>query len=171
MSRNTKIVATIGPASQDEQTIHLLIQAGLNVARLNFSHGSHDEHAAVYQRLRDTAKKLNRPLTILQDLQGPKIRTGNLLNGSLTLTPGEELTLTTDNIVGDENRVCVDYPGLPNCVQPGNRILLDDGQLELLVLSIEDKEIETQVILGGSPQTAQGCKSTRGSDGYRRIHP
>lgn len=149
MSRNTKIVATIGPASQDEQTIQLLIQAGLNVARLNFSHGSHEDHAVVYKCLRDTAKNLNRPLTILQDLQGPKIRTGNLHHGSITLIPGEKLTLTTETILGDKTRVSVDYPGLPGCLKPGNRILLDDGQLELLVLSSSNTEVETQVVLGG----------------------
>jgi len=149
MSRNTKIVATIGPASQDEQTIQKLLQAGLNVARLNFSHGSHANHAIIYKCLRDTAKRLNKPLTILQDLQGPKIRTGNLLNGSIDLKPGAKLTLTTDFVIGDDKLVSVDYPGLPHNLQPGNRILLDDGQLELLVLSVGEKYVETKIILGG----------------------
>jgi pyruvate kinase len=149
MDRCTKIVATIGPASQDEQTIHLLVQAGVDVARLNFSHGSYEDHAVVYQRLRDASQELKRPLTIMQDLQGPKIRTGDLRDGAASLVPGEKIILTTEPILGDAKRVSVDYPSLPACVKPGNRILLDDGNLELVVLSKTGEEVETQIVLGG----------------------
>lgn len=156
MERRTKIVATIGPASEDEQTIQKLIEAGLNVARLNFSHGSYENHAAVYQRLREISAQLNQPLTILQDLQGPKIRTGVIRGGSVTLTPGERIIITTEAIEGDEKRISVDYPLLAQAVKPGNRILLDDGNLELLVLSTTPQQVEAQVVLGGELKSHKG---------------
>ncbi|MBN1146423.1 MAG: pyruvate kinase [Anaerolineales bacterium] len=149
MERRAKIVATIGPASQSEETIQSLLQAGMDVARLNFSHGSHADHAMVYQRLRAGAERQGRPLTILQDLQGPKIRTGDLSNGQVELRAGRKLILTTQPALGDERLVSVDYPGLPRSVNPGGRILLDDGKLELLVTSISGVQVETEVLLGG----------------------
>jgi pyruvate kinase len=149
MKRCTKIVATIGPASQDEHTILSLLQNGLNVARLNFSHGTHADHAAVFNLLRETAQRLDKPLTIMQDLQGPKIRTGELRHGSVELVPGQELTLTTQDIIGDSSRVSVDLPILTQCLEKGSMILLDDGNLELQVLSIGDDQVETRVIQGG----------------------
>lgn len=156
MERRTKIVATIGPASQDEKTIQQLLEAGLNVARLNFSHGSYDNHAIVYQRLREVSARLNQPLTILQDLQGPKIRTGNIKGGSVPLIAGRKIYLTTEPIEGDEKCVSVDYPLLPQAVKPGNRILLDDGNLELLVLSTTPHQVEAQIILGGELKPHKG---------------
>ncbi len=149
MDRCAKIVATIGPSSQDEKTIFRLLQAGINVARLNFSHGSHEDHAITCQRLRKQAQKLNRSVTILQDLQGPKIRTGNLKNGQMELATGQSLTLTTQPILGDENIVPVDFPQLLESVQPGGRILLDDGNLELVVDSVEGDQVHTRVVIGG----------------------
>ena len=131
MRRCTKIVATIGPASQDAQSIESLLKAGVNVARLNFSHGTHEVHAGVIRSLRETALRLRQPLCILQDLQGPKIRTGNLSAGSVEIIPGQPLTLTTQPVPGDAQRVTVDFPELPLSVEPGGRILLDDGNLEL----------------------------------------
>jgi pyruvate kinase len=150
MKRCTKIVATIGPASQDEHTILSLLQNGLNVARLNFSHGTHADHAMVYQLLRETAQSLNQPLMIIQDLQGPKIRTGELHDGSVELVPGAALTLTTKDILGDSSRVSVDLPILTQCLDKGSMILLDDGNLELQVLSIEEDQVKTRVIQGGT---------------------
>lgn len=149
MIRRAKIVATIGPASQDEQTIQDLIHAGMNVARINFSHGTYEDHATSIARLRKVSKLLDQPITILQDLQGPKIRTGELADGQVSLSPGQTFTLTTEEIEGNAEIISVDYADLPSSAQTGGRILLDDGNLELLVKSIRGKTIETEVIIGG----------------------
>jgi pyruvate kinase len=156
MNRRAKIVATIGPASHSENTIQQLFQAGMNVARINFSHGSYDTHARTISRLRKVASSLDRTVTILQDLQGPKIRTGDLIEDDVTLTAGDKFTLTTQSITGDEKIVSVDFPDLPMCVQPGSRILLDDGQLELRVESVGEDSIETEVVLGGKLKPHKG---------------
>jgi pyruvate kinase len=156
MDRRTKIVATIGPACQDEITLQQLIQAGVNVARLNFSHGSHEDHATAITRLRNIANNMGRAICILQDLQGPKIRTGELAAGQVMLSPGQILTLTTQPLLGDEHTVSVDYPDLPRCVKPGGRILLDDGNLELSVVGIEGDRVETRVTLGGMLKPHKG---------------
>jgi pyruvate kinase len=149
MARCTKIVATIGPASQDAQSIESLLTAGVNVARLNFSHGTHEVHAGVIRCLRETALRLQQPLCILQDLQGPKIRTGNLAAGTVEILPGQPLTLTTRPVPGDAEQVTVDFPELPLSVEPGGRILLDDGNLELQVLRVEGEQVFTRVVVGG----------------------
>jgi pyruvate kinase len=149
MSRCTKIVATIGPASQDAQSIESLLKAGVNVARLNFSHGTHEVHAEVIRCLRETALRLQQPLCILQDLQGPKIRTGELAAGKVEILPGQPLTLTTLPVPGDAQLVTVDFPELPLSVEPGGRILLDDGNLELQVLRVEGEQVFTRVVVGG----------------------
>jgi pyruvate kinase len=147
--RFAKIVATIGPASQDEVMISHLIQAGMNVARLNFSHGTHDDHSIVYQRLRETSRRLQKPVTIIQDLQGPKIRTGELENGQVELKPGQKFILTSKKVLGNDQIVSVDFVDLPRSVRKGGRILLDDGNLELAVTNIEEHQVETRVVLGG----------------------
>jgi pyruvate kinase len=147
--RFAKIVATIGPASQDEAMISHLIQAGMNVARLNFSHGNYEDHSVAYQRLRETSEKLEKPVTIVQDLQGPKIRTGKLESGQVELKPGQKFVLTTENLLGNDQIVSVDFTELPRSVQTGGRILLDDGNLELAVIKIEKHLVETRVVLGG----------------------
>src|SRR5574341_216438 len=156
MERCTKIVATLGPASQDEQTIRELIRAGMNVARLNFSHGSYTDHAIRIERIRRISKELGQPVTILQDLQGPKIRTGEIAGGSVQLLPGQALTLTTEPMIGDQKMVSVDYPGLPASVKPGSRILLDDGNLELSVTAVNKDRVETLVSLGGALKSHKG---------------
>ncbi len=147
--RGAKIVATLGPASEDESTLLHMIQAGMDVARMNFSHGTHEQHALRIARVRKLAHRLGKPVAILQDLQGPKIRTGDLRDGQITLLPGQSLTLTTEKIQGTEERIPVDFPHLPRCVRPGGRILLADGHLELEVTAIRGKEVETRVLLGG----------------------
>lgn len=156
MSRCAKIVATIGPASQDPDTIMQLLKAGVNVARLNFSHGTHEEHEVNYKRLRQAARSLNKPLCIMQDLQGPKIRTGELKGGSVILQPDQSLILTTEPIIGDNHRISVDFEDLPRSVQPGGKILLDDGHLELLVVGTRTGEVETRVIIGGMLKPHKG---------------
>ncbi|MCJ7701568.1 MAG: pyruvate kinase [Anaerolineales bacterium] len=149
MKRCAKIVATIGPATHDERKIRELIQAGTNVARINFSHGTHKDHGESINRIRKASHYLNQPVTILQDLQGPKIRTGELKNDQVMIETGHTFTLTTRDILGDETIVSVDYADLPVNVRPQGRILLDDGNLELVVTSIREDEVETKVILGG----------------------
>ncbi len=149
MERCTKIVATIGPASQDEKTILALIQSGLNVARLNFSHGTRADHAEAYRILRESAHKLGKALTIIQDLQGPKIRTGELRRGNVELVAGQSIRLTTQDIIGDSNQVSVDLPILTQCLDSGSTILLDDGNIELRVNALGDDYVDTQVVQGG----------------------
>src|SRR5512136_1489335 len=132
--RYAKIVCTLGPASNSDEKIAALLQAGMNVARVNFSHGTHADHAATIERLRRVAKRLDKPIAILQDLQGPKIRTGTLVGGQpVELVDGAEFTLNTRDIAGTAQAVSTTYAGLPNDVHAGDRLLLDDGKLELRV--------------------------------------
>jgi pyruvate kinase len=153
MSRSAKIVATIGPACSQPASLTALMRAGVNVARLNFSHGSHEDHAAVIARLRAAANELHRPLCILQDLQGPKIRTGSLPSGPVTLTAGQALTLSVEPVRGT---IPVDFPEIIESAEVGKHILLDDGNLELEVTAVTDKTVETRVILGGVLKSHKG---------------
>jgi len=156
MKNRAKIIATIGPASQDAGTIKLLLQAGMDVARLNFSHGTHQEHSQVIANLRREAAELDRPLTILQDLSGPKIRTGEMKDGPVELIEGKKLTLTTQDILGTSDRVHVNFADLPESVIPGGKILLDDGKLELKVVAIEGSEVVTEIVQGGTLKAHKG---------------
>lgn len=156
MERRTKIVATIGPACSDAGTLEQLMRAGMNVARLNFSHGTHADHAVAVERLREISGRLKWPLSILQDLQGPKIRTGELAEGTVTLVVGQEITLTTRSVPGDDQIVTVDFPELPECVSPGGRILIDDGSLELSVISTGDDWVKTRIVVGGVLKPRKG---------------
>ena len=149
MKRRAKIVATIGPATSDESMIRELILAGMNVARINFSHGNHQDHAESIDQIRKASAYLNQPVTILQDLQGPKIRTGEIKNDQVVIRAGQPFTLTTKKVLGDESLVSVDFNELPHCVKPNGRILLDDGNLELMVTKIETDTVETKVVVGG----------------------
>jgi pyruvate kinase len=148
--RYTKIIATLGPASSDPQTVDALIAAGSDVFRLNFSHGTHAEHAARFKGVRDAAGRAGRHIPVLQDLSGPKIRTGRLRDGQpLTLTPGSPLTLTIGDGVGEPGRVFTAYEPLARAVRPGDRLLLDDGRIELQVEAAGPEEIRTSVVDGG----------------------
>jgi pyruvate kinase len=148
--RRTKIVCTIGPATNSEDQIERLILAGMNVARLNFSHGTHQDHEQVIEYIRTVSKRLNRPIAILQDLQGPKIRTGLLRDGQpVHLSDGSTITITTRDVVGTAELVSTTYKELVKDVLPGDRILLDDGLLELRVLSTDETDVVCQVVHGG----------------------
>lgn len=149
MERRAKIVATIGPATRDERMIRELIKVGMNVARVNFSHGSYQDHAESIDRIRRASAHLGLPITILQDLQGPKIRTGELKEDQVTLVAGQKFTLTTQHLLGDETIVSVDYEDLSHSVILNGRILLDDGNLELKVKEIRGDQVITDVVLGG----------------------
>ena len=156
MDRRAKIVATIGPSCQDEAVLRSLIQAGLDVARLNFSHGTHAEHAERIASIRRLSAEANKPITILQDLQGPKLRVGDLPPEGVQLTPGQQIRLSTHvssptvEKSGEETLfIPMDVPDLEKSLEKGNRILLDDGHLELEVLEVGENYIESKVTLGG----------------------
>ncbi|MBC7975698.1 MAG: pyruvate kinase [Myxococcales bacterium] len=151
-----KIVCTLGPASSTPEKIGALIDAGMSVARLNFSHGSHDDHARMLQIVRSEAERRGKAIAALLDLQGPKIRVGKIANGQIELRPGAELTITTENIVGDEKRVSTTYQGLPGDVKAGDQILLDDGYLSLAVTAVVDREVRTVVVTGGMLKNNKG---------------
>jgi len=155
--RRTKIVATIGPACNNPDMIARLIDAGMDVARLNFSHGTHEEHARRIATLREAARSFERPLAIIQDLQGPKIRTGALVDGGpVLLHPGDRFDITTHETPGTAARVSTTYTALPHDVRPGDRILLSDGLIELRVLEATDDEVHTEVVFGGELREHQG---------------
>jgi pyruvate kinase len=155
--RSTKIVCTIGPACNTEEKLTQLIEAGMNVARLNFSHGTHEDHAANIGRIRRVANRLNRPVALLQDLQGPKIRTGWLKDHKpVELIDGAELIITTEEMEGDVRMVSTTYEGLPSDVKAGDRILLDDGLLELRVERVTPTEVHTRVVHGGPLKEHKG---------------
>src|SRR5215471_5233125 len=149
--RHSKIVCTIGPASRDPRILKKLLHAGMDVARLNFSHGRHAEHLATMQTLRTTAQKLGKTITILADLQGPKIRTGALAGGvPVLLRAGQEFTITTARILGDSTRVNTTFLPLPREVHRGDRVLLSDGLIELRVEKISGQQVICRVINGGA---------------------
>ncbi len=148
--RRTKIVCTIGPATSSEEQLEALVRAGMNVARLNFSHGEWEEHGAVIASVRRVSERLGLAVAILQDLQGPKIRVGKLRGGQpLSLVNGAALTITTQNIEGTPGIVSTTYQALPQDVKPGDRILLDDGLLELRVTGSSETEVYCVVVHGG----------------------
>jgi pyruvate kinase len=150
MGRLTKIIATIGPACAAEGAVDALIAAGTDVFRLNFSHGTHEEHGAVITRIRDAAARSGRHVAILQDLSGPKIRTGRLVEGkAIDLAPGGTLEIATGDFVGGPGRVSTTFAGLTKSVRPGDRLLLDDGRIELRVESSDGITATTTVIAGG----------------------
>ncbi|MDP1571116.1 MAG: pyruvate kinase [Vicinamibacterales bacterium] len=148
--RHTKIIATLGPATRTDEAIDALIAAGVDVFRLNFSHGSHAQHAEVFDRVRRSAARASRHVAILQDLSGPKIRTGRLTGGGpVELVVGQRLTIAIGEEAGTATRVSTTYAPLATAVSAGDRLLLDDGRIELLVLSSAAGAIETEIVDGG----------------------
>ena len=148
--RKAKILATLGPASRDQSVIESLIRAGANGVRINMSHGTREEQTEYVKRARAAAKTLNRPLAVLVDLSGPKIRTRQLKDGKpITLKAGDTFVLTTRDILGDETQVATNYPDLPRVVEPGSRLLLDDGAIALIVESTTKTDVICRVINGG----------------------
>jgi pyruvate kinase len=148
--KKAKILATLGPASRDSAAIESLIMAGADGVRINMSHGTQDEKSEDIKQARAAAKKLNRPLAVLVDLSGPKIRTRQLKDGKpVTLTAGDLFVLTTQDVVGDEKRVATNYPDLAHVVEPGTRLLLDDGAIALVVESTTRTDVVCRVINGG----------------------
>lgn len=155
--RRAKIVATIGPSTSSRDSLKKAIQAGMNVARLNFSHGQHEEHLKVLNHIRDLAQELQAPVSILQDLQGPKVRVGRFEKGSIEITAGEVVTVTIADIPGKTGLIPSDFKELIQVAKPGVRILLDDGLMELEVLSSEGgPELKAKVIYGGTLKDRKG---------------
>lgn len=152
----TKVVCTIGPASRSPRILRQLILAGMNVARLNFSHGTHSEHLRVLRLVRRLSRELDRPVAVLQDLAGPKIRVGEIAAGVVTLKPGALFTLTSRRVLGGEGRVSISYPRLPAEVRPGDTLLLSDGALELVVLETSARDIVCRVVIGGPLASRKG---------------
>lgn len=147
--RKTKIVCTIGPASESEETLKQLCLSGMNVARLNFSHGTHAEHLERINRIKKVRKELNMPIAIMLDTKGPEFRIGTFENHKIMLEEGASFTFTTEEITGNEHIVSVSYKNLANELQPGDRILLNNALLEFEVLSTDGTAIETKVLAGG----------------------
>jgi len=157
MMRRSKIIATVGPASASRASLKKMFEAGMDVARLNFSHGNHEEQLKVIQNLRSLSEELDQPLAILQDLQGPKLRTGLLPGGRKVLVEiGQQVTLTTAEGTDEDDSIPVNYAPLAKEVQPGDRILIDDGSLELRVLESDGVHVKTEVVIGGEIGSRKG---------------
>ncbi len=172
--RKAKILATLGPSSASEAMIERMLHAGMNAVRINMSHGDREEHAATLTAARSVAARLEKPLAILVDLAGPKIRTRSLKDGKpVELIEGQAFTITTQDIAGDETRVGTNFSDLPSVVNSGTRILIDDGSIELVVRSKDETDVVTEVVTGGTllerkginlPNTSLPIPSLTGKD-------
>lgn len=152
----TKIVATVGPSSNTKDMLRNLIVGGVDVFRLNFSHGTHESHRPVIQAIKELREEMGVYVSILQDLQGPKIRVEEVENNGVEIIPGQILTITTERVLGNSQRVSTSYQELPQDVQIGDMILIDDGKLELKVVKTSAKEVEAMVIYGGILKSRKG---------------
>ncbi len=166
--KRTKIVATIGPSSSEPARLAELIRAGMNVARLNFSHGSHEDHERSIKTVRAVSEKLGEPIAIMQDLSGPKVRIGEFADGSITLVPGARFTLSTLPCEGSAERVFINYPHLHKEVKKGAVIMLDDGRRKLEVVSVRGNDVITTVLIGG---TIKGRRGVNIPGAFREISP
>ncbi|MDI7277650.1 MAG: pyruvate kinase, partial [Anaerolineae bacterium] len=161
--RRAKIVCTIGPASEAPELLRSLIEAGMDVARLNLSHGTQDWHRAVVQRIRRASADTGRAVGILWDLSGPKLRVGRVQEGGLLLRAGEEVVLTARPIVGHDGEIPIQYAPLPRHVRSGERILMADGLLEVEVLEAAGTEIRCRVVVGGVLESNKGMNLPKAS--------
>src|SRR6266705_4301973 len=156
MGRRAKIVCTLGPATSGADQTAALVAAGLDVARLNMSHGSQDGHHAAYLNVRAAGDASGRSIGVLVDLQGPKIRLGRFAAGPVTLAAGQEFTITGQDVPGDQNEVSVSYPALAGDVRPGTRLLVDDGRVVLEVTAVQGERVRTRVLVGGRVSDHKG---------------
>lgn len=154
--RRAKIVCTLGPASSDPERLVELVAAGMDVARLNMSHGDYADHLRNLQSVRRAGQHVGRPVGVLADLQGPKIRLGRFASGREVLEDGAAFTITVDDVPGDPSRCSTTYKGLPGDVRPGDMILIDDGRLVLQATSVTDTEVHTEVVVGGPVSNNKG---------------
>ncbi|HEY2799204.1 MAG TPA: pyruvate kinase [Chthoniobacterales bacterium] len=155
-AHKTKIVATIGPASESPEMLARLIRAGLNVARLNFSHGDFSKHGEVVRRIREAAREVGRRVAIMADLPGPKMRLGRIDPEPIQLSPGDRFSLTNEEIVGSAERVSMTFDRLPQVVKPGNRLFLNDGLVQLVVDRVTGNNVECTVAVGGELRSRKG---------------
>ncbi|AZI57880.1 pyruvate kinase [Nakamurella antarctica] len=156
MERRAKIVCTLGPATSSAEAIANLVDAGMNVARMNFSHGDYEDHEKVYHHVRAAAEATGKPVGILADLQGPKIRLGRFENGPVMWANGEKVAITVDDVVGTHDRVSTTYKGLANDARPGDRLLIDDGKVGLVVVDVEGNDVICTVVEGGEVSNNKG---------------
>jgi pyruvate kinase len=154
--RRAKIVATLGPATDSYDTIKAIFEAGVDVARMNLSHGTHAVHEEVYANIRKAASDLGKPVAVLVDLQGPKIRTGKFADGPHNLAVGDVFTITTEDVVGTKEIVGTTFKGLPGDVAPGDTLLIDDGKINLRVLDTDGVRVRTEVVVGGAISNNKG---------------
>jgi pyruvate kinase len=154
--RRAKIVATLGPATSSLDAIRGLVAAGMDVARLNLSHGNHEDHLSVYEAVRTAADEAGRGVGILVDLQGPKIRLGRFASGPVLLENGAEFIVTTEDVPGDQHMVSTTHSGLPGDVTPGDLVLVDDGRIELKVTKVDGPRVHTVVVEGGRVSDNKG---------------
>ena len=154
--RKTKIICTIGPASQSEEKLRELMLAGMNVARFNFSHGDHEEQHGKYDRMRKVSKELNLPIAALLDTKGPEIRLRDFEGGKVYLEAGQKFTLTTREVMGTEKMASITYKELINDIGVGTTILIDDGLIEMTVEEITDTDIICDVVNGGPVSNHKG---------------
>src|SRR5258708_3446622 len=156
MSRRAKIVCTLGPATSSAERIAGLVAAGLDVARLNLSHGTHADHQQVYDRIRAASNATGRSVGVLADLQGPKIRLGTFPDGPVRLSAGEAFTITVDDIPGRRTEASTTYQGLAGDVKPGDRILIDDGRVLLEATGVNGSRVASTVLVGGAISDHKG---------------
>jgi len=156
LGKSTKILATVGPASADEQTLRILIEAGADVFRLNFSHGSHDDHRATYQRIRALEESIGRPIGVLIDLQGPKLRLGTFAEGGATLARGDRIRFDLDPTPGDASRVSIPHPEIIAAVSPGHILLVDDGKMRLKVIAKDEGVLHMEALTDGRLSDRKG---------------
>lgn len=149
MQKRAKIICTLGPTSNSEEMITKLAKSGMDVARMNFSHGSHEEHLERINLVRKVSEKINKPIAVLMDLQGPKIRIGTFSKGPVSVKTGDEFTITTEDVDGTLEHVNTSYKGLPTDVKEGDNILINDGLIQLQVKSTTEKEVCCTVVIGG----------------------
>ena len=154
--RKTKIICTLGPATDRGDVLRQLIENGLDVARFNFSHGTHEEQKARMDKLKELREELKIPVAILLDTKGPEIRTGLFAEGKVMLEVGQEFTLTARDVEGTNEIVSITYANLPNEVEVGTKILVDDGLIEMTVMSIEGEDIHCRVENGGAVSNRKG---------------
>lgn len=158
-SKHTKIVATLGPSSNDEDTIRQLIQAGMDVARINFSHGTHETHGEVIDLVRRISEEENTTVAVLCDIQGPKIRIGKVADEPLQLTSGDKITLTLDDVPGENNIISLPHPEFVQDISTGTTLLLDDGNLQFLVKETTARSLHCEVVIGGPLKSRKGTSA------------
>jgi len=155
-ANKTKIICTIGPASESPEILEQMIRSGMNVARLNFSHGDFDSHKKVIENIRAAARAVGRRVAIMGDLPGPKMRIGQLAQEPVELVSGDSFTLTTEEIAGDTTRASMSFSRLPQAVKKGDTLFLNDGLIQLEVVLVEDSDVQCKILVGGELRSRKG---------------